>query len=131
MTQDTTENSRAPPMRHHGFKSARRVSDTYKMCDCFILSYFKNVLIYRNIHFSKIYPRIVKLQQKFTLFWIFPRTCWILRRYHRLIKTVLTSHERKRQTDTECPKPDGDGHVGSIPQNLVYTFPHNNEKVSF
>ena len=59
MTQDRTENSRAPPMRHHGFKRARRVSDTYKMCDCFILSCSKNVLIYRNIHFSKIYPRIV------------------------------------------------------------------------
>ena len=73
MAQDRTENSRAPPMRHHGFKMARRVSDTYKMCDCFILSCSKNVLIYRNIHFSKIYPRILKLQQKFTLFWIFPR----------------------------------------------------------
>ena len=73
MTQDRTENSRAWPMRHHGFKRARRVSDTYKMCDCFILSCSKNVLIYRNIHFSKIYPHIVKLQQKFTLFWIFPR----------------------------------------------------------
>ena len=54
MAQDRTENSRAPPMRHHGFKMARRVSDTYKMCDCFILSCSKNVLIYRNIHFSKI-----------------------------------------------------------------------------
>ena len=73
MTQDRTENSRAPPMRHHGIKMARRGSDTYKMCDCFILSCSKNVLIYRNIHFSKIYPRILKLQQKFTLFWIFPR----------------------------------------------------------
>ena len=73
MTQDRIENSRVPPMRHHDFKRARRVSDTYKMCDCFILSCSKNVLIYRNIHFSKIYPRIVKLQQKFTLFWIFPR----------------------------------------------------------
>ena len=29
MTRDRTENSRAPPMRHHGFKMARRVSDTY------------------------------------------------------------------------------------------------------
>ena len=76
MTQNRTENSRAPPMRHHGFKMARRVSDTYKMCDCFILSCSKNVLIYRNIHFSKIYPRILKLQQKFTLFWIFPRTSY-------------------------------------------------------
>ena len=74
MTQDRTENSRAPPMRHHGFKMARRVSDAYKMCDCFTLSCSKNVLIYRNIHVSKIYPRILKLQQKFTLFWIFPRT---------------------------------------------------------
>ena len=73
MTQDRTENSRAPPMRHHGFKMVRRVSDTYKMCDCFILSCSRNLLIYRNIHFSKIYPRILKLQQKFTLFWIFPR----------------------------------------------------------
>ena len=52
LTQDRTENSRAPPMRHHGFKMARRVSDTYEMCDCFILSCSKNVLIYRNIHFS-------------------------------------------------------------------------------
>ena len=74
MAQDRTENSRAPPMRHHGFKMARCVSYTYKMCDCFILSCSKNVLIYRNIHFSKIYPRMLKLQQKFTLFWIFPRT---------------------------------------------------------
>ena len=74
MTQDRTENSRVPPMRHHGFKMVRRVSDTYKMCDCFILSCSKTVLIYSNIHFSKIYPRILKLQQKFTLFWIFPRT---------------------------------------------------------
>ena len=74
MTQDRTENSRAPPMRHHGFKMARRVSDTDKMCVCFNLSCSKNVLIYRNIHFSKIYPRILKLHQKFTLFWIFPRT---------------------------------------------------------
>ena len=79
MTQDRTENSRAPPMRHHGFKMARRVSDTYKMCDCFILSCSKNVLIYRNIHFSKIYPRILKIQQKFTLFWIFPRTGYFMR----------------------------------------------------
>ena len=77
MTQDRTENSRAPPMRHHGFKRARRVSDTYKMCDFFILSCSKNVLIYRNIHFSKIYPCIFKLQQKFKLFWIFPRTLFI------------------------------------------------------
>ena len=74
MTQVRTENSRAPSMRHHGFEMARRVSDTYKMCDCFILSCSKNVLIYRNIHFSEIHPRISKLQQKFTLFWIFPRT---------------------------------------------------------
>ena len=37
-TQDTTEISRAPPMRHHGYKMARRVSDTYEMCNCFILS---------------------------------------------------------------------------------------------
>ena len=73
MTQDRTENSRAPPMRHHGYKMARRVSDTYKMCDCFILFCSKNVLIYRNIHSSKLYPGILKLQQKFTLFWIFPR----------------------------------------------------------
>ena len=73
-TQNRTENSPAPPMCHHGFKMARRVSDTYKMYDCFILSCSKNVLIYRNIHLSKFYPRILKLQQKFTLFWIFPRT---------------------------------------------------------
>ena len=52
MTQDRTENSRAPPMRHHGFKMARRVSDTDKMCVCFILSCSQNVLIYRNILFS-------------------------------------------------------------------------------
>ena len=51
MTKVRTENSHAPPMRHHGFEMARRVSDTYKMCDCFILSCSKNVLIYRNIHF--------------------------------------------------------------------------------
>ena len=51
MTQDRTENSRAPPMRHHGFKMARRVSDTNEMCNCFILSWYTNVLIYRNIHF--------------------------------------------------------------------------------
>ena len=82
MTQDRTENSRAPPMRHHGFKMARRVSDTYKMCDCFILSCFKNALIYRNIHFFKIYPSILKLQQKFTLFWIFPRTLLFVCIYH-------------------------------------------------
>ena len=81
MTQDRTENWRAPPMRHHGFKMALRVSDTYKMCDYFILSCSKNVLIYRNICFSKIHPRILKLQQKFTLFWIFPRS----------------SHEKKKQ----------------------------------
>ena len=52
MTQDRTENSRAPPMRNHGFKMVRRVSDTYEMCDCFILSCSTNVLIYRNKHFS-------------------------------------------------------------------------------
>ena len=39
MTQDRTENSRAPPTRHHGFKMAWRVSDTYEMCNCFILLY--------------------------------------------------------------------------------------------
>ena len=87
MTQDRTENSRAPPMRHHGFKMVRRVSDTYKMCDCFILSCSKNVLIYRNIHFSKIYPRILKLQQKFTLFWIFPRIIAYL--YKKQIKMYM------------------------------------------
>ena len=38
-SQDTTENSRAPPMRHRSFKMARRVCDTYEMCNCFILSY--------------------------------------------------------------------------------------------
>ena len=74
MTRDRTENSRAPPMRHHGFKMARRVSDTYGMCNCFTLSCYTNVLIYRSIHFSKIYLRMLKLHQKFTLFWIFPRT---------------------------------------------------------
>ena len=74
MTQDRTENSRAPPMRHHGFQFARRVSDTYETCNCFILSCYTNILIYRNIHFSKNYLRMLKLQQMFTLFWIFPRT---------------------------------------------------------
>ena len=73
MTRDRTENLRAPPMRHHGFNMARRVSDTYEMCNCFTLSCYTNVLIYRNIHFSKIYLRMLKLHQKFTLFWIFPR----------------------------------------------------------
>ena len=34
----TSENSRAPPMRHHGFKIVRRVYDTCKMCICFTLS---------------------------------------------------------------------------------------------
>ena len=75
MTQDRTENSRAPPTRHHGFKMAWRVSDTYEMYNCFILSCYTNVLINRNIHFSKIYLRMLKLQQKVTLFWIFPRIC--------------------------------------------------------
>ena len=65
MTRDRTENSRAPPMRHHGFKMAWRVSDTYEMCNCFTLSCYTNVLIYRNIHFSKIYQRMLKLHQKF------------------------------------------------------------------
>ena len=74
MTQDTAENSRAPPMRHHGYKMARRVSDTYKICNCFILSCYTNVLIYRNVHFSEINLLMLKLQQKFTLFWISPRT---------------------------------------------------------
>ena len=64
MTRDRAENSRAPPMRHHGFKMARRVSDTYAMCNCFTLSCYTNVLFYRNIHFSKIYLRMLKLQQK-------------------------------------------------------------------
>ena len=73
MTRNSTENSRAPPMRHHGFKMVRRVSDTYEMCNYFTLSCYTNVLIYRNIHFSNIYLRMLKLQQKFTLFWIFPR----------------------------------------------------------
>ena len=45
MTRDRAENSRAPPMRHHGFKMARRVSDTYAMCNCFTLSCYTNVLI--------------------------------------------------------------------------------------
>ena len=53
MTQDRTENSRAPPMRHHGFKMARRVSDTYKMCDCLILSCSKNVLFIEKYIFLK------------------------------------------------------------------------------
>ena len=75
MTQDTTEISRAPPMRHHGYKMARSVSDTYEICNCFILSCYTNVLIYRNIEFSKLYLRMLKLQQKLTLFWIFPRSC--------------------------------------------------------
>ena len=74
MTRERTENSRAPPMRHHGFKMGRRVSDTYEKYNCFTLSCYTNVLIYRNIHFSKIYLRMLKLHQKFTLFWIFPRT---------------------------------------------------------
>ena len=74
MTRDRTENSRAPPMRHHGFKMVRRVSDTYKLCNCFTLSCYTNVLIYCNIHFSQIYLRMLKLHQKITLFWIFPRT---------------------------------------------------------
>ena len=38
MTQDRTENSRAPAIRHHGFKMAQRVSATYEMCNCFISS---------------------------------------------------------------------------------------------
>ena len=38
MAQDMTENLRALPMRHHGFKMAGRVCDTYEMCNCFILS---------------------------------------------------------------------------------------------
>ena len=66
MKRDRTENSRSPPMRHHGFKMARRVSDTYEMCNCFTLSCYTNVLIYCNIHFS-IYLRTLKLHQKFTL----------------------------------------------------------------
>ena len=86
MTKVRNENSHAPPMRHHGFEKARRVSDTYKMCDCFILSCSKKVLIYRNIHFSEIHPRISKLQQKFTLFWIFPRMSVCLSVYHFYIR---------------------------------------------
>ena len=39
MAQDTTENSPAPPIRHHGFKMARRVCDTYEMCTSFIFLY--------------------------------------------------------------------------------------------
>ena len=34
MTQYTTENPRAPSMRHHGFKMARRVCGSYEMCNC-------------------------------------------------------------------------------------------------
>ena len=72
MIRDRAANLCAPPMRHHGFKMAQRVSDTYEICNCFTLSCSKNVLIYRNKHFSKAYLRMLKLQQKFTLFWIFP-----------------------------------------------------------
>ena len=39
MTQDRNKNSRAPPMRHHGFKMVRRVSDTNEMCIVIVLSY--------------------------------------------------------------------------------------------
>ena len=31
------QKSRAPLMRHHGFKMARRVCGTYEMCNCFNL----------------------------------------------------------------------------------------------
>ena len=86
MTQDRTENSRAPPMRHHGFKMARHVSDTCEMCNCFILSCYTDVLINRNIHFFKIYLRMLKLQQKFTLFWIFPRKLTLS--YNRLMSSL-------------------------------------------
>ena len=97
MTRDRTENSRAPPMRHHGFKMARRVSDTYEMCNCFILSCYINVLIYRNIHFSKIYLRMLKLHQKFTLFWIFPRTSYnVLRNLH--LRLLSVPHTEKSGT---------------------------------
>ena len=63
MKQGTAEISRAPPMRHHGYKMARRVSDTYEMCNCSFLFCNTNVLIYRNIRFSKIYLHMLKLQQ--------------------------------------------------------------------
>ena len=79
MTRDRAENSCAPPMHHHGFKMARRVSDNYEMCNCFTLSCFTNILLYRNIRFSKIYLRMLTLQQKFTLFWIFPRIQHLLK----------------------------------------------------
>ena len=67
MTQDKTENSRAPPMHHHGFKMSRRVCDTFEMCNCLISTCYTNVLIYRIINFSKIYLRMLKLQQKFVI----------------------------------------------------------------
>ena len=60
--QDRTENSRAPPIRHHSLKMAGRVSDTYEMCNCFILSCYTNVMIHSNIHFIFLkFIRCVKL----------------------------------------------------------------------
>ena len=54
MKKYISENSRAPPMRHHGFEIARRVYDTCKICNCFTLSRYADVLMYRDIIFSKI-----------------------------------------------------------------------------
>ena len=72
MTQDRTENSRAPPMRHNCFKMAPCVSDTYEMCNCFILSCCMNVLIYRNIHCSKNLSTHVEATAEVHVFLDFP-----------------------------------------------------------
>ena len=49
MKKYISENSSAPPMRHHGFEIARRVYDTCKICNCFTL--YADVLMYRDIVF--------------------------------------------------------------------------------
>ena len=46
------------PIYHHDFKLARRIYDTRRICYCFTLSCYANVLMYRNIHFSKIELRM-------------------------------------------------------------------------
>ena len=60
MTQYTTENLRAPPMRHHGITMARHVSGTYEMCNCLYLFCSTSVTIHRNIYFSNIFLRTLK-----------------------------------------------------------------------
>ena len=78
MTRCTTQNSRAPPMRHHGFIMARRVWGTHEMCNCLNLFVNKRMLPFIAIFIFRRLSTYVEVTTKVHFILDFPSYVAIL-----------------------------------------------------